>query len=49
MYAGSSTDLGDLIYEPPKSGPTIWEIGVPDRTAGGFFVLDPIPKYINRL
>ena len=33
LSPGSSIDLGDLIYEPPKSGPTIWEIGIPDRTA----------------
>lgn len=49
LSPGSSTDLGDLIYEPPKSGPTLWEIGIPDRTAEEFFVPDPVPKYINRL
>jgi len=39
----------DLVFEPPRSGPTLWEIGVPDRTAAEFYVPDPDPKYINRL
>jgi hypothetical protein len=39
----------DLVFEPPRSGPTLWEIGVPDRTAAEFYVPDPDPTYINRL
>nr|CAD1817323.1 unnamed protein product [Ananas comosus var. bracteatus] len=35
--------------EPPRSGPTLWEIGIPDRTAAEFFVPDPRPEYVNRL
>eukprot|EP00249_Psilotum_nudum_P013398 c24306_g1_i4 orf=1-1167(+) len=46
---GSILDLGELIYKPPRDGPTIWEIGIPDRAAAEFFVPDPNPKYINRL
>ncbi|BBG95892.1 Rhamnogalacturonate lyase family protein [Prunus dulcis] len=46
---GSDKDVGTLVYEPPRSGPTLWEIGIPDRTAAEFFVPDPNPKYINKL
>ncbi|KAH9322214.1 hypothetical protein KI387_016853, partial [Taxus chinensis] len=49
LSPGSSSDLGDLIYKPPRNGPTIWEIGVPDRTAAEFYLPDPILKYINSL
>ncbi|KVF84298.1 hypothetical protein Ccrd_026649 [Cynara cardunculus var. scolymus] len=41
-------NLGDLLYEPPRDGPTLWEIGVPDRTAAEFFIPDPNPKYLNK-
>ncbi|MED6130816.1 hypothetical protein PIB30_004237 [Stylosanthes scabra] len=48
---GSPTyiELDDLVYEPPRDGPTLWEIGIPDRTAAEFYVPDPNPKYINKL
>ncbi|XP_020273524.1 probable rhamnogalacturonate lyase B isoform X4 [Asparagus officinalis] len=49
LTAGCIIDLGDLIYEPPRDGPTLWEIGVPDRSAAEFFVPDPNPNYVNRL
>ncbi|RLM99730.1 rhamnogalacturonate lyase-like isoform X1 [Panicum miliaceum] len=42
-------NLGDLVFLPPRSGPTLWEIGVPDRTAAEFFVPDVDPRYANRL
>ncbi|KAK4747513.1 hypothetical protein SAY87_014099 [Trapa incisa] len=42
-------NLRDLIYEPPRNGPTIWEIGIPDRSAAEFYVPDPDPLYINKL
>ncbi|KAK4781047.1 hypothetical protein SAY87_017153 [Trapa incisa] len=35
--------LGSLVYEPPRSGPTIWEIGIPDSAAAEFYVPDPSP------
>lgn len=41
--------MGDLVYEPPRDGPTLWEIGVPDRTAAEFYVPDPSPMFVNRL
>ncbi|CAL4993136.1 unnamed protein product [Urochloa decumbens] len=46
---GHSISVGDLVFEPPRSGPTLWEIGIPDRTAAEFYVPDPDPKYINKL
>lgn len=53
LYTIHNTDcnieMGDVIYEPPRDGPTLWEIGIPDRSAAEFYVPDPDPKYINRL
>ncbi|KAF8706458.1 hypothetical protein HU200_030731 [Digitaria exilis] len=46
---GGAIVLGDLVFEPPRSGPTLWEIGVPDRTAEEFFVPDVDAKYANSL
>ncbi|XP_027077179.2 uncharacterized protein [Coffea arabica] len=40
---GSNVNLGNLVYKPPRNGPTLWEIGVPDRTTGEFFVPEPEP------
>ena len=47
--ADCDIDMGDLVYEPPRDGPTLWEIGIPDRSAAEFYVPDPNPKYINKL
>ncbi|XP_062164042.1 probable rhamnogalacturonate lyase B isoform X1 [Alnus glutinosa] len=49
ITAGSDIDVGDLVFEPPRDGPTLWEIGIPDRTAAEFYIPDPDPKYINPL
>ncbi|XP_029129396.1 uncharacterized protein LOC109808986 isoform X2 [Cajanus cajan] len=46
---GCEIDAGDIIYEPPRDGPTLWEIGIPDRSANGFYVPDPNPNFINKL
>ncbi|KAI3465168.1 hypothetical protein Pfo_021831 [Paulownia fortunei] len=46
---GCDIDVGELTYEPPRNGPTLWEIGIPDRTAAEFYVPDPNPMYINKL
>ncbi|GAB2254182.1 hypothetical protein Droror1_Dr00021991 [Drosera rotundifolia] len=46
---GCRIDLGLLVYKPPRNGPTLWEIGVPDRTAAEFFLPEPNPKLSNRL
>ncbi|KAH7414753.1 hypothetical protein KP509_14G009000 [Ceratopteris richardii] len=42
-------EIGELIYQPPRHGQTVWEIGTPDRTAEGFFIPDPNPIYVNKL
>ncbi|XP_057821355.2 uncharacterized protein LOC131034027 [Cryptomeria japonica] len=47
LSPGSSTNLGDLTYTPPRNGATIWEIGFPDRTATKFYVPQPKPMYSN--
>lgn len=49
QYAGCEINVGDIIYEPPRDGPTLWEIGIPDHSAAEFYVPDPNPKYINKL
>ncbi|KAL8168062.1 hypothetical protein V2J09_009561 [Rumex salicifolius] len=46
---GSELNLDHIVYEPPRNGPTLWEIGVPDRTAAEFFIPDPDPTMVNRL
>jgi rhamnogalacturonan endolyase len=49
IATGRAISVGDLVFEPPRLGPTLWEIGVPDRTPAEFYIPDPDPKYINRL
>jgi rhamnogalacturonan endolyase len=41
--------MGDLVYEPPRDGPTLWERGIPDRSAKQFCAPCSNPKYINKL
>ncbi|XP_059631230.1 probable rhamnogalacturonate lyase B [Cornus florida] len=49
ITSGCDIDIGNLVYKPPRDGPTLWEIGIPDRSAAEFYVPDPNPKYINKL
>ncbi|KAJ0086597.1 hypothetical protein Patl1_08700 [Pistacia atlantica] len=49
ITSGCDIDMSVLVYEPPRNGPTLWEIGIPDRSAAEFYVPDPNPKYINKL
>ncbi|KAK1375118.1 Rhamnogalacturonan endolyase [Heracleum sosnowskyi] len=49
ITAGSEIQLGNLIYAPDRDGPTVWEIGYPDRTALGYYVPDVNPTYVNKL
>ncbi|CAN4114795.1 unnamed protein product [Withania somnifera] len=42
---GGNIKLKNLVYKPPRNGATIWEIGVPDRTAVEFFIPTPPPQY----
>ncbi|CAM0949851.1 unnamed protein product [Alopecurus aequalis] len=45
VTTGGAINLGDLVFEPPRSGPTLWEIGVPDRSAAEMFIPESDPKY----
>ncbi|KAL7085417.1 hypothetical protein ACP275_14G280900 [Erythranthe tilingii] len=49
IFPGCNIDTGELVYEPPRDGPTLWEIGIPDRSAGEFYIPDPNPKFVNKL
>ncbi|KAL5714526.1 rhamnogalacturonan endolyase [Ranunculus cassubicifolius] len=44
---GENINLGNLVYIPQRSGPTLWEIGYPDRSPLEFSIPDPL--YINPL
>ncbi|XP_054775908.1 uncharacterized protein LOC129284447 [Prosopis cineraria] len=46
---GGVIKLGPLVFSPSRNGPTIWEIGIPDRSAQELYVPDPDPKLVNRL
>ncbi|MCD7463212.1 hypothetical protein HAX54_050162 [Datura stramonium] len=46
---GSRTRLHTLVYYPPRNGPTLWEIGIPDRTAAEFFIPNPQSRFQNQL
>ncbi|GMN31863.1 hypothetical protein TIFTF001_046555 [Ficus carica] len=48
IQPGARIELGSLVYEPPRNGPTLWEIGVPDRSAAEYYVPDPSPSQANR-
>ncbi|KAJ3692874.1 hypothetical protein LUZ60_011969 [Juncus effusus] len=49
ISSGNDIYVGEIVYEPPRDGPTIWEIGVADRSAAEFYIPDPSPIYVNRL
>ncbi|KAK7858599.1 rhamnogalacturonate lyase [Quercus suber] len=36
-------------HGPPRQGPTLWEIGIPDRTAAEFYVPNPYATLLNSL
>jgi rhamnogalacturonan endolyase len=36
VVAGSEISLGNIVWTPPRTGPTVFEIGVPDRDAAEF-------------
>ncbi|CAH9135119.1 unnamed protein product [Cuscuta epithymum] len=44
---GEETSLGELEFDPPRNGPTMWEIGIPDRKGAEFFIPDPAPNLKN--
>lgn len=33
---GNTTSLGDVVWKPERMAPTVWKIGIPDRTASEF-------------
>ncbi|KAK3231104.1 hypothetical protein Dsin_002985 [Dipteronia sinensis] len=49
LTSGWDIEMGDLVYEPPRDGPTLWETCIPDRSAAEFYTPDPGPVYINKL
>ncbi|KAF8085192.1 hypothetical protein N665_0676s0006 [Sinapis alba] len=46
---GREIDVGAIVYEPPRIGSTLWEIGKPDRTAAEFYIPDPDPTLSTKL
>ncbi|CAI8583493.1 unnamed protein product [Vicia faba] len=46
---GGAINLDSLVYSPPRHGPTIWKIGIPDRLASEFHVPNPYPTLMNKL
>ncbi|KAF6166743.1 hypothetical protein GIB67_005619 [Kingdonia uniflora] len=46
---GLNVNVGDIVYTPPRDGPTLWEIGVPDRSADEFYIPPTNPKYASQL
>ena len=36
VAADSTSALGDVVWKPTRTAPTIWEIGIPDRSAGEY-------------
>ncbi|GKB78623.1 probable rhamnogalacturonate lyase B, partial [Tanacetum coccineum] len=45
---GCNIKVRDLLFEPPREGPTLWEIGIPDRSAAEFYIPDSDPMYTNQ-
>ncbi|KAD4584674.1 hypothetical protein E3N88_22275 [Mikania micrantha] len=45
---GCDVKVGDLVFKPPRDGPTLWEIGIPDRSAAEFYIPDSDPLYTNQ-
>jgi len=37
VTAGGTTDLGTVTWTPDRKGPTVWEIGIPDRVPAEFY------------
>ncbi|CAN1328575.1 Probable rhamnogalacturonate lyase B, partial [Linum perenne] len=48
VKAGDELKLGQVAFKPPRTGPTLWEIGIPDRSANEFFVPDADPNFVNK-
>ncbi|CAN0925759.1 Rhamnogalacturonate lyase, partial [Linum grandiflorum] len=48
LKQGDDIKLGQITFKSPRSGPTLWEIGIPDRSANEFFVPNPNPRFENK-
>ncbi|KAL9669009.1 hypothetical protein QQ045_006550 [Rhodiola kirilowii] len=46
---GGNMNLGLITFELLRDGPTLWEIGIPDRTAAEFYIPDPDPRLTSGL
>ncbi|XP_019089385.1 PREDICTED: uncharacterized protein LOC104729366 [Camelina sativa] len=46
---GEEINVGSIVYEPPRNGSTLWEIGEPDRTAAEFYIPDADPTLLTKL
>ncbi|XP_051126823.1 uncharacterized protein LOC127248504 [Andrographis paniculata] len=44
IKAGSQVQEKNIVFKALRNGPTLWEIGIPDRTAAEFFIPDSIYK-----
>nr|GEW34253.1 probable rhamnogalacturonate lyase B [Tanacetum cinerariifolium] len=47
-FIGCHIEVGDLVFEPPGDGLTLWEIGIPDRSAAEFYIPNPDPMFSNK-
>ncbi|GAB2254181.1 hypothetical protein Droror1_Dr00021990 [Drosera rotundifolia] len=47
ITAGSTIQLGDLLFQPIRNGPIVWEIGIPDRTAAEYFIPSAATEFNN--
>ncbi|CAL1367707.1 unnamed protein product [Linum trigynum] len=45
---GNEINLGQVMFKPPRNGPTVWELGIPNRSAKEFFIPNPDPKALNK-
>ncbi|KAI9111331.1 hypothetical protein K1719_017021 [Acacia pycnantha] len=41
--------LGNIVYSPPRNGRTVWEIGIPDRSAAEFYIPNANKELMNKL
>ncbi|KAL0379039.1 UNVERIFIED_CONTAM: hypothetical protein Sradi_3209400, partial [Sesamum radiatum] len=42
---GTIVQARNMVFKAPRKGATLWEIGIPDRSATEFFIPDPSPKF----
>ncbi|PHT30659.1 Syntaxin-71 [Capsicum baccatum] len=45
METSCIIDVDEIVYQPPRDGPTSWEIGIPDRTTTEFLFLLEFRQY----